>query len=790
VYRINIEFVSSVSRELLVGLYASNYTTADGETRHLAVTDLEATDARRVFPCFDEPAHKATFDVSVIRQETHHALSNMDLLRTEPVPSLPGWVRDTFNRTEKMSTYLFAIAVSDFESEDAASGLYSKPVKVWGPPPYIQSGAGKYSPDVTAKLMASLESYFQVDYTFPKMDKFAVPHFSSGAMENWGLNTYRLNRLLIEDGIATVADRVSAAITLSHELVHQWFGNLVTMKWWDDLYLNEGFASYYSNTAVQDIGLEDMLPLDTLVTDSVQRAMQYDVTNATHPIHYSVETPTEIRIMFDTITYSKGASIVRMMNAMLTEPVMRTGLTDYLKKFSHSNANQDDLFETLQTHIPEALLPPSTTLKTIMDDWTLQTGFPVVSVTVTTGAPTLFMLQEKYRPETDFPADTTTKWHIPITLQFPTDSTPNTTTKVWMLKSDNIAFVPNAGGKWVIVNPQQTGYYRVRYNEQGLKDIVEQLHTDHTVFDAQTRSMLVDDNLNLGFAGYMPLGNALNLTMYLEKERDLVPWNSFFNNMGKAYTLLLRSGTGVEFKKYILRLVTPALEELKLDPQPNEPIGKGTILRTKLFEWACNSGHSECISYSLGKFREWKQDPSNNTIIFPDLRPHVYCTAIANGDDSDWEFALAQYKLANREVTKTNLLRSLACSRSSNKLNRLLGLAIDLNSGIDDSHRLTAIQAVVGNSGGVDVVFNFVRNLKSSILNRFGASFVANIIVSLSNSLHKSYDVTDLETFIRENESAFESVKGTLEGAVGNILANVRWMQRNLRQFDRFVGEL
>lgn len=172
-----------------------------------------------------------------------------------------------------MSTYLFAVAVSDFEKEDATPGFYSKPVSVWGPPPLMQAGAGKYSPDITAKLLTALENYFDVEYTFPKMDKIGVPHFGGGAMENWGLNTYKLNRLLIEEGVATVADRVSAATTLSHELVHQWFGNLVTMKWWDDLWLNEGFASYYSNTAVQDIGLEDMLPLDTLVSDAVQRAM-------------------------------------------------------------------------------------------------------------------------------------------------------------------------------------------------------------------------------------------------------------------------------------------------------------------------------------------------------------------------------------------------------------------------------------------------------------------------------------------------------------------------------------
>ncbi|CAL8126792.1 unnamed protein product [Orchesella dallaii] len=794
-YQIYIEFVAPVSRAVLYGLYLSNYTADDGSTRYMAVTDLEATDARRVFPCMDEPAKKAEFEISIIRLPTYHSLSNMDLLRTETEgPGIPqGWVKDVYHRTLKMSTYLFAVAVSDFEMEEAAPGHYTKPVKVWGPPPYMQVGAGKYSPDLTAKLMTALESYFRIPYTFPKMDKISVPHFGSGAMENWGLNTYRLNRLLIEEGVATAADRISTAITLSHELVHQWFGNLVTLRWWDDLWLNEGFASYYSNTVMMDVGLEDMLPLDTLVSDAIQRAMYYDVTSATHPVHYNVTTPTEIRIMFDTITYSKGCAMVRMLEAILSEPVMRDSVTEFLLKFQYDNAHQDDLFQVIDDHISSmpGLIPTGLTMKSIMDTWTLQSGFPVVGVQWTPGSPSIVFTQQKFKPDIDDSNDPTpSTWDIPISLFLPTDSQVNTSAVNWLKTSDPLIFQNIASVQWFIVNPRQTGYYRVNYNRNSLRAIIEQLHTDHTVFDPQTRSALVDDSLNLAYAGYSDLTDALNLTMYLKNERHLTPWTSFVTNMAKPYRFLARTAGLSAFKSYIVGLVKDTLTEINIDPQPNEPIGSATILRNRLFEWACNLGDSDCIQYSKDKFAEWMTDPSNNTIIFPDLRPFVYCTAVANGGDTEWNFALAQYLVADREVTKTNLIRSLACSKSTFRLAKLLDLSIDQRSGIETSHRVTAMQAVAGNSIGVDLAFNFIRNNFNTIQRRFGVSMISSVITTLSNTLNKAYDVTDVQKFLRDNEAALEPVSGTLQTAIENIQNNIKWVSRNQAVFRTFLNTL
>lgn len=249
-----------------------------------------------------------------------------------------------------------------------------------------------------------------------------------------------------------------------------------------------------------------------------------------------------------------------------------------------------------------------------MDDWTLQSGFPVLRITRTPGSPSIIFQQYKYRDDSSLPDDGT-KWTIPISVTTSSDSSVDTSVKLWLLKTDPLKFYSSdVDLKWVVVNPQQTGYYRVSYNEASLKEIIEQLHQDHTVFDPQTRSALVDDNLNLAFAGYFQLEHALNLTMYLKNERHLVPWTSFLNNMGKPNRMLGRGVIGGYFKAYVLGLVKDTLGEIGLDPQDGEAVGNGTILRNKLFEWACNFGESECVGYSVGKFREWMGDPRNNSM--------------------------------------------------------------------------------------------------------------------------------------------------------------------------------
>lgn len=312
-----------VLNDKMKGFYRSKYLTSNGEEAYAAVTQFEATDARRCFPCWDEPAIKATFDIKLVVPVDRVALSNMPVKEEKSLED--GLRKLCFEKTPIMSTYLVAVVVGEFDfvEDKSSDGVV---VRVYTP--LGKKEQGMFALKVATKVLPYYNDYFKIAYPLPKMDLIAIADFSAGAMENWGLITYRETFVLVDPDNTSLIRKQSIALTVGHEIAHQWFGNLVTMEWWTHLWLNEGYASFVEFLCVDHLFPEYEI-WTQFVTDMYTRALELDALQNSHPIEVEVGHPTEIDEIFDEISYNKGASVIRMLHNYLGDEAFRKGMFFY-----------------------------------------------------------------------------------------------------------------------------------------------------------------------------------------------------------------------------------------------------------------------------------------------------------------------------------------------------------------------------------------------------------------------------------------------------------------------------
>jgi aminopeptidase 2 len=337
---------SGILNDNMAGFYRSSFKAEDGSTTYMATTQMEPTDARRAFPCFDEPALKAAFTVTLIADKKMTCLSNMDVKSEKEVDSkISGGKRQavTFNPTPLMSTYLLCFIIGELNYIETNN--FRVPVRVYAPKDRNVEH-GRFSLELAAKTLAFYEKTFNSPFPLPKMDMIAIPDFSAGAMENWGLITYRVVDVLIDEKVSGAATKQRVAETVQHELAHQWFGNLVTMDFWDGLWLNEGFATWMSWYSC-NIFYPDWKVWEGYVTDNLAGALSLDSLRSSHPIEVPVKRADEINQIFDAISYSKGSSVIRMISKYVGEETFMEGIRRYLKKHAYGNTQTGDLWAAL-----------------------------------------------------------------------------------------------------------------------------------------------------------------------------------------------------------------------------------------------------------------------------------------------------------------------------------------------------------------------------------------------------------------------------------------------------------
>ncbi len=438
---LEIWFSKEVETTQLTGIYKARY---DGDDKYIISTQFEATHAREFIPCVDKPEYKAVFKLDVKVDKGLKVISNMEA----KVSYVEDKVLYSFDETPRMSTYLLYLGIGNFEEIEDNS---RQPKIIVATLPG-KSCKGKFAIEVARKTIEFYEKYFDIKYQLPKEHLITVPEFAFGAMENWGAITFRETALLADDNSST-QQKIRVSEVVAHELAHQWFGDLVTMKWWDDLWLNESFATFMSHKAVNETFPEWKM-WESFLTGETAPALMKDSLTTTHPIEAHVESESDIEQMFDDISYGKGASVLRMIEAYLGQEKFREGISKYLKKFSFSNATGNDLWDSLSEASGENLKP-------IMDSWIKQEGYPLVVVQLirNQGKFRLALRQDRFLLNGKNDEKT---YAIPITYRL------NGNNESVLMRERTLEKELNAYPSQLIANVDKTGFYRVLYEDLDL----------------------------------------------------------------------------------------------------------------------------------------------------------------------------------------------------------------------------------------------------------------------------------------------------------------------------------
>jgi puromycin-sensitive aminopeptidase len=648
-YRLEIEH-SGIINDQLRGLYRSTYKDADGQEHVLATSQCQATDARRIFPCWDEPDFKATYQTTMVVAEGLEAYSNSSEL--DRVPLGEGRVEFRFAKTMKMSTYLLAFVAGPFEA--------TEPKVVRGTPIRVIVPKGNLSlTDIAMEnavfCFEFLSDYYGIPYPGDKLDHIAIPDFAAGAMENVGLITYRDAYLIIDPDKASQGELQTSVDVIGHEIAHQWFGNLVTMAWWEGAWLNEAFASFMQLKATDAMRPEWKRWL-AFANLEVPWAMGTDQLASTRPIEFEVTAPEEVDQMFDAITYGKGSAVLHMLDEFMGVENFRTGVGSYLRKHSYANTVTGDLWEGLDgaSEYP---------VSDIMNTWVYQRGFPQIDVKRVDGG--VQLAQRRYLVTPD---DTdTTIWKVPVQMRGVSNGEAF---EMKMLLEDDEAVMKIDGDiDWVVANAGGYGFYRTSYSD----DLFESLLAKVDQLGDNERYALVADTLGFVRNGQLSTANFLDLVSRFDHESEQAIWSVITGGLGLIEHHSLDDAARAGFEAFVAGLVGPVLERLGWDVSESD----SDLVRKLRGDLIATMGNLANDEATIQRCRSLVADLFAGEGLDPEVATAALAVYARNGEAAEYETLWKVYQEATTPLDQVRYLRSVATVQSEEEAKQTLRKVIE-----------------------------------------------------------------------------------------------------------------
>lgn len=743
------------------GFYRSRYEV-NGKERHMATTQFESTDARMAFPCVDEPAAKAVFDVTLMVPKGHTAISN----------TMPHTVREheggynvvEFSPTPKMSTYLLAFIIGEFEFVEKKTKRGTL-VRVFVTPGKKKQAV--FALDVAARSLDFYEAYFGLKYPLPVLDMIAIPDFSAGAMENWGAVTYRETAILFDPEHSSTGNKQWVALVIAHELAHQWFGNLVTMEWWTHLWLNEGFASYIEYLAVDHLFPEWDI-WTQFVTADLQTALSLDALKNTHPIEVEVHHPSEISEIFDAVSYQKGASVIRMLADYLGERDFRDGLRHYLKKHSYANAKTEDLWLAFE----HASKKP---VRKIMDVWTKRAGYPLLRAKETKGGIVLsqsrFFSSALIRKQTkDFAV-----WKIPISYQLEGAKKP---ARFLLEKKSAKAPFRLKKGQWVSLNAGASGVYRVDYPAPMLRELSEAIVKKS--LRARERLMIESDAFSLAETGELPTTEALSLAAAFTGETDYSVWADLDSNLGYLENLLADEPFIENYRAYLRGIYLKVASRMGWTKKKGEKHTDALLRALALWGLGARGEDASVLNEVMDRFTRVKKGGH----LDPDLRGVVYNLSAQHGKSKDYEWFMRRYETERLNEEKVRHLRALGRFRDRALLSKTLEYSFSKHVRSQDS--IVGIGNVAASLMGRELAWEFVKKNWPEILKRYGqGGHMLPHFVKIGGVFKTKEKAKEVREFFRTHETP--GAERAVEQTIERIEAKADWLSRDREKIKKWL---